>query len=176
MTTLSREVVYRGRVFNVDRTSVKLPSGRRTQLDVIAHPGAAAMVPVTADGTILLVRQYRHATGDWLLEIPAGTRDGNEAPESCAQRELAEEVGHRAGEFVSLGAIWTTPGFTDERIWLYLARDLTAVGQNLDEDEELHVEEHPIGQVLDWANDGTISDAKTLCALYRAYPHLQRSL
>jgi ADP-ribose pyrophosphatase len=115
-----------------------------------------------------LVRQYRHATGKWLLEVPAGTLANGESPESCALRELIEEAGHRAGELQPLGWIWTTPGFTDERIWLYLARNLEPAAQQLDDDEVISVERLPLAEAVRRARDGGIEDAKSVCALLRA--------
>jgi ADP-ribose pyrophosphatase len=115
-----------------------------------------------------MIRQYRHATGGFILEVPAGKLDGGEDPEVCARREVEEETGHRAGHLEPLGWIWTTPGFTDERIWLYLARDLTATEQRLEDDEVLTVERVPIAEAVDRAARGTIADGKSVCALLRA--------
>lgn len=166
--TLERRQIYKGRVVDLAVEKVRLPNGGETELEVIRHPGAAAMVPLTDGGEVLLVRQYRHATAGWLLEVPAGKLDPSEAPELCAARELEEEVGYVPGELVSLGWIWTTPGFTDEKIWLYLARDLVAGTQALEGDEVLSVESVPFEQAVAKVHGGEICDGKSVCALLRA--------
>ncbi|HNU83265.1 MAG: NUDIX hydrolase [Acidobacteria bacterium] len=165
---LSRRRVYDGRVVRVDVERVRLPKGSECELEIIRHSGAAAVVPLTAAGEAVLVRQYRHATGDWLLEVPAGKLDPGESPEHCARRETAEETGLAAGELVPLGWIWTTPGFTDERIWLYLARDLRPVPQDLQGDEDLDVVRLPLSEAVAMATDGRLVDGKSVCALLRA--------
>jgi len=165
---LERRTVYDGSVVRLTVERVRLPNGTETELELIRHRGAAAVVPVDADGSVLLVRQYRHATGGWLLEVPAGKLDGGESPERCAARELEEEVGMRAGRLDPLGWIWTTPGFTDERIWLYLARDLEQTAQRLEDHEVLSVERMPLDEAVRQALDGEIRDGKTVCALLRA--------
>jgi ADP-ribose pyrophosphatase len=167
----SREL-YSGRVFDLREELVRLPNGHEARLQLIRHPGAAAIVPLDDSGAVVLVRQYRHATGRWLLEVPAGTLDEGEAPLDCARRELAEEAGCEASEFVELGWIWTTPDFTDERIWLYLARGLRPAAQKLDDDEALSVERLPLEQAVARAERGEIEDAKSVCALLRAAAYL----
>jgi len=151
----------------VDR--VELPNGRTVDLDMVRHPGAAAIVPFISQDDILMVRQYRWAVGGFIYEIPAGKLDaGNEDPLLCARRELEEEVGQRAGRWHPLGPIVTAPGFTDEVIHLYLATELTPGKQELEADEILQVERVPFTTALDWALSGRITDAKTLCGLLRA--------
>ena len=110
--------------------------------------------------------------GGWLLEVPAGKLDPGEAPDTCAARETEEEVGYRVGRLDSLGWIWTTPGFTDEKIWLYLARDLVPGSQNLDEDEVLTVETMPLVEAVSKVHQGEICDGKSVCALLRAAAYL----
>ena len=127
MLVSSREI-HRGRVVHLFEDTVVLPNGNTTTLDMIRHPGAAAVVPFLDARTILLVRQFRHAAGGDLLEIPAGKLDPGEPPEACAARETEEEAGYRAGRLVRLGAILTTPGFTDEIIHLYAGYDLVLAG------------------------------------------------
>lgn len=171
---VSTRHIYRGRVVDLSVDQVKLPNGSITELEMIRHPGAAVTLPIETgeDGLThaLLVRQYRYAAGGWLLEVPGGKLDGPEDPEACARREIVEEIGMEAGELVSLGSILTTPGFTDERIWLYLARDLTPVGEGpaLEEDEVLDVERVPLDEAFSMAADGRITDAKTVASLLRA--------
>jgi ADP-ribose diphosphatase len=165
---LERRDLFSGRVFDLREELVELPNGHRSRLQLIRHPGAAAIVPLDGAGQVLLVRQYRHASGSWLLEVPAGTLDAGEPPLECARRELAEEAGVAAGRFVELGRIWTTPGFTDEKIWLYLATDLAPADQRLDDDETLTVERLPLAEAVARAERGEIDDAKSVCALLRA--------
>jgi ADP-ribose pyrophosphatase len=170
---LASEAVFRGRVVDLRVEEIELPSGRRSRLELIRHPGAAAVVPLDDQGRALLVRQYRHATGgEWLLEVPAGKLDPGETPETCARRECEEETGFRPAELVPLGWIWTTPGFTDERIWLYLARGLTAGRQDLQDDEALRLEPLPFAEALALALGGGIDDGKSIAALARAAAHL----
>jgi ADP-ribose pyrophosphatase len=165
---LGTREIYRGRTFNVDVDRVRLPNDREMELELVHHRGAAAVVPVLEDGTVLLVRQYRYATGGWLLEIPAGKLDGGESPETCAAREAEEEVGYRPGKLEPLGWIWTTPGFADEKIWLYLATDLQVAKQGLEDDEVLSIEKMPLAEAVEKAFRGEIHDAKSAVALMRA--------
>ena len=167
----SREA-WRGRMLTLNVDTVNLPNGLTVDLEIVRHPGAAAVVPVDKDNHVILVRQVRHATGGWLLEVPAGKLDHGEAPEVCAARELEEEAGVVAGKLVPMGSIWTTPGFSDERIWLYLATDLVQAQQDLDVDEVLTIERLPLKEAVERALSGDIDDAKSVCALLRARHHL----
>jgi ADP-ribose pyrophosphatase len=170
---LESRTVHEGRVIRLRLEEIELPGGRRSRLELVAHPGAAAIVPVDDGGDVLLVRQYRHATGgEWLLEVPAGKLDPGESPERCAERECEEETGFRPAQLHSLGWIWTTPGFTDERIWLYLATGLAPGRQDLQEDEALSVERLPLARALALALAGGIDDGKSIAALVRAAAHL----
>jgi ADP-ribose pyrophosphatase len=165
---LAVERVFDGRVVRVRVERVRLPNGNEAEIEVVRHGGAAAIVPVLDAGEVLLVRQYRHAIGDWLLEVPAGKLDPGEGPEACARREVEEETGFRAGELRPLGWIWTTPGFSDEKIWLYLATGLTVARQALQADEALSVERLALSEAARRAADGEIVDGKSVCALLRA--------
>ena len=171
---LERRTAYSGRVLDVGIDRLRLPGGATAELEIIRHSGASVVVPVTADGEVLLVRQYRYATGSWLLEAPAGKLAPGEAPEACAGRELEEETGWRAGRLEPLGAVWSSPGFTDELLHLFLARELEPGTQALEKDELLSVERRPMDEAFAMARDGRISDAKTVCALLRAATALGR--
>lgn len=161
--TTSREI-HRGRVVHFFVDTVTLPNGNRIDLDIVRHPGASAIVALTAADEVLLVRQFRHAVGGFILEVPAGKLDG-EPPEVCAARELREEAGVEAGHLEKLGSIVTTPGFSDEVIHLYLATDLRASEQRLEPDEVLSVEKVPFDEALALCARGEIRDAKSMCAL-----------
>lgn len=168
-TVLRRDVVHRGRVFELGVESVRLPDGREVSLDVLRHPGAAAILPLTDRGTILLIRQFRHAADGFLWEIPAGTLDPGESPLDCAHRELAEEARVRAAEMIPLGEILPVPGYSTERIHLFLARGLEAAEGRLDADE-LIAEVRPVevSEVVGWLRDGALVDAKSAVAVARA--------
>lgn len=169
---LERRSIHDGKVVKLGIERVELPNGRTVELEMVRHPGAAAVVPLLDDGDVLLVRQYRHAAGGWLLEVPAGKIDPGETPEVCARREVEEEVGYACGHLEPLGCIYTTPGFTDERIWLYLARELAAARQALQDDELLTVERMPMARAAALAAAGEICDAKSAIALLRAAARL----
>lgn len=167
--------VWRGRMLAVTVDTVKLQNGNAVDLEIVRHPGAAAVVPVDSEGNVVLVRQARYATDGWLVEVPAGKLDAGEAPDVCAVRELEEEAGLRARTLTPMGAIWTSPGFTDERIWLFLATDLEAVPQALEADEVLTLERSPLEVAVERVLRGEIDDAKSICALLRAQ-HYYRGL
>ena len=159
---------YRGEWLEVFVEEVQLPNGHQVELDIIRHPGASAVVPFVSDKDILLIRQYRHAAGGTIYEVPAGKLDAGEEPELCAARELEEEAGKRAGRLEKLGAIWTTPGFTDERIHLFAAYQLETVPQRLESDEVIELIEMPLRAALDLVWSGELSDAKSALALVHA--------
>jgi ADP-ribose pyrophosphatase len=165
---LASRTVFSGRRIQMRVDRIRLPNGAEHELELIHHPGAAAIVPLLDSGEVVLVRQYRYATGGWLLEVPAGTLNAGESPEQCAGRELREETGFRAGALQPLGWIWTTPGFTDERIWLYLATALEGGDQALEGDEQLTVERLPLAQAAAMAAGGEIVDGKSVAGLLRA--------
>jgi ADP-ribose pyrophosphatase len=169
--THARRIVWQGSVGRFGIEDVELPDGRRFDLAVLEHPGAAAVVPFTGPDEILMLRQYRHAARGTLWEVPAGKLDPGEAPEHCAARELEEETGYRAGRLHSVGRIHTTPGFTDEVIHLFVAEELAAGEGALDPHEALVLEKVPFSKALAMAVSGEITDAKTLCALFLAERH-----
>ena len=167
--TLSSRRVHDGRIVKLDVDRVRIPNGNEVSLEIIRHRGASAVVPVDERGNAVLVRQYRYATSGWLLEVPAGTLDPGETPDGCARREVEEETGYRAASLEPLGWIWTTPGFTDEKIWLYLATGLTLGGSAPESDEVIEVEHLPLEEAARRAASGEITDAKSVCALLRAW-------
>ncbi|HVT61549.1 MAG TPA: NUDIX hydrolase [Thermoanaerobaculia bacterium] len=170
---LAGREAYAGRKVRLEVDRVRLPNGHVMEVEVIRHPGAAAIVALLGE-EVLLVRQYRYATGGWLLEVPAGTLDAGERPAACAARELEEETGYRSGALEPLGWIWSTPGFTDERIWLFLATGLTPARQGLEHDEVLTVERLPFAEAVARAASGAIEDGKSVAALLRAAHFLRR--
>jgi ADP-ribose pyrophosphatase len=173
---LKSEVLMRGRAFAIRRDHLKTPDGRETKLEIIEHGGSVVIIPVDENGNILLVRQYRHATGKDLLELPAGTLDGDEAPEACAAREIREETGMAAGSLEKLGEFYLAPGYSDEFMVVYLATELSEGPLDADEDEFLSVERVPIAKAIQMAERGEIPDAKSLAALFLAKPSLEKWL
>ncbi|MBW2108450.1 MAG: NUDIX hydrolase [Deltaproteobacteria bacterium] len=161
--------IYRGRIFTVLVEEVLLPNGVVKNREVIRHPGAAAMVPVLDDGRIALIRQFRHAVGNFVWEIPAGTLEKGESPDQCAHRELVEEIGYRADRLEKLAEILPAPGYTDEHIHIFLATGLTPTGQALDEDEVLEVRPTTFDAAIDMIMRGEIQDAKTIAGLMLAH-------
>lgn len=167
---LDSKRIHTGRVINLDVDTVRFPDDSKGELEIIRHPGAAAVVPFASDPRgddpiVLLIQQYRYATDGTLIEIPAGRLNPGEDPRACAQRELLEEVGVKAGRVERLTTIWTTPGFTDERIHLFWAADLTADKHAREPDEFIEVVRKPLSESLELIRSGVISDAKTALAL-----------
>jgi ADP-ribose pyrophosphatase len=171
--TIHQEVVYHGRAFEVRQDEVRFDNLPSFQLDIIEHPGAVTILPVDADGRLLFVRQYRHASGKELLELPAGTLDENEPPEACALREIREETGFATDNLVKLGEFFLAPGYSTEYMHVYLATDLHPAPLPGDEDEFLTLEPIPIHQAYAMALNGELMDGKSLAALLLARPHLQ---
>ena len=166
--------IYKGRVVDLNVDTVTLPNGATVELEIIHHPGAVAIVPMQATGSVLLIRQYRHAAGGYIYEIPAGKLDPGEAPRDCAARELEEEIGVRASCLEPLLSFLTTPGFTDEVIHLFLATGLAPGTQHLDHDEVLEIVEMPLPKAMDLIQDGTIRDAKTIVGVQTVYLRRER--
>jgi ADP-ribose pyrophosphatase len=171
----STREVFRGRIVRLTLDEVELPNGRQATFEVVRHPGAAAIVALDADGNIVLLHQFRHAAGGYIWEIPAGTLSQGEAPADSARRELREETGLDAAHWTALGRIVTAPGFCDERIHLFLARDLSDATAQLDADEVLTVTRVPLARALAMIAGGEIEDAKTIAALHRAGLLLERA-
>jgi ADP-ribose pyrophosphatase len=165
---------YQGRIIRVAAETVTLPNRRVIQLDVVRHPGASAVVPLTDDGTVILIHQFRYAVGGYLYEVPAGTLAPGESPDACALREVEEETGYRAGRLVRLGSIVTAPGFCDEQIHLYLGTQLQQTRQLLDDDEILTVVEMTLDEAMAKIFDNTIRDAKSIAALVLAEARIKK--
>jgi ADP-ribose pyrophosphatase len=157
--------IYSGRIFDVFLEKIVLPNGMIKDREVIRHPGAAAMVPLLGDGRVILIKQYRHAVDRFLWEIPAGTLERGENPLECARRELVEEIGYSAATLEKITEILPAPGYTDERIHIFIATDLTAAPQDLDEDEVLEIEPIPFDRAIEMIGQGHIQDAKTIVGL-----------
>ncbi len=170
----NERLVYDGRVVKVAVADVALPSGRTVELEIIRHPGAAAVVPFVSEDEILLIEQYRFAADGEIWEVPAGKLDGGEDPALCAARELEEEAGHRAGRIERLGDVLTTPGFTDEVIHLFAAFDLEPTEQRLEPDEVISVVPTPFDEAIAMVWDGRIRDGKSALALLHAARRLGR--
>jgi ADP-ribose pyrophosphatase len=164
-----RKNIYQGRVVNLNLETVRLPNGATVELEIIRHPGAAAIVAMKDEETVLLIRQYRHAAGGYILEIPAGTLKPGEAPRDCAARELEEEIGFRASALEPVVTFFATPGFTDEVIHVFKATGLAPGRQNLDHDEVLEVVELPLREAIGRIGDGTIRDGKTIVGLQSVF-------
>jgi ADP-ribose pyrophosphatase len=169
---IGRRELWTGSVGSFGIDTVELPTGRVAELAILKHPGAAAVVPFLDHDHVVLLRQFRHAAGGTIWEVPAGKLDGTEDPALCAARELTEETGYRSARIERTGAIFTTPGFTDEKIHLFAAFDLTP-GASAHEAHEV-IESHvvPLARALAMIANGEISDAKSIAALYLAAQHL----
>jgi ADP-ribose pyrophosphatase len=161
--------IYTGRVVTLNIDTVRLPNGVTVDLEVIRHPGAAAVVPMKDAGTVILIKQFRHAANGFIYEIPAGKLHPGEDPLHCAARELEEEIGYRSDRFELLSSILTAPGFADEVIHVYKATSLTKGTQQLDQDEVLEIVEVSLADAIKKIEDGTIRDAKTIVGLQAVF-------
>lgn len=162
--TLSTKSIYKGRIFDIRVDEIREGDVEYTR-EIVVHKGSAVIVPVFDDKTIALVRQYRHAAGKILLEIPAGSIEDGEAPETCAERELEEEVGVTAAQMEKIAEFYVSPGFLTEKMFVYLATDLTETAQNLELDEKIEIERMTFPQALELIRNGGIDDAKTIVGL-----------
>lgn len=163
---LSRDLVYKGTIIDYYKDTVQVPNGNVVKWDFIGHKGAAAVVPITKDGKILMVRQYRNALDRDTLEVPAGGLNGADEPtKTAAARELEEETGFRSENLEFLVSIYTTVAFCNEKIDIYVAQDLIPSKQNLDEDEFINVEAFSPQELVDMIYEGKIQDSKTMCAI-----------
>lgn|SRR5574344_538009 len=166
--TLSSKEIYKGKVFTIFKDDVELANSKVTFREVARHPGGVVILAKKDENTLLMVKQFRYPICKPSLELPAGKLEKGENPDFAAKRELEEETGYIANSWKSLGFIYTTPGFCDEKLHLYLATDLVKTSQNLDEGEILKAYEYPFNVVLSLINKGEINDSKTICALMRS--------
>ena len=173
---IKSETLLQGRAFKIRRDLLKTPDGRETKFEIIEHGGSVIIIPVDADGNIHFVRQYRHAAGIDLLELPAGTRDDNEPYEDCATREIREETGMEAGTLQKVGEFYLAPGYSTEFMDVFLATDLKHNPLEPDDDEFLSVEKISVKNAFEMAGHGEIPDAKSLAALLLAKPYLEKYL
>lgn len=171
---LGFELIYKGKVFDIRVDEIR-DGEIEYKREIVVHKGSAVVIPVFDDGTVALVRQYRHAAGKHLLEICAGTLNAGEDPEIGARRELEEEIGVTAGRVEKLCEFWVSPGFLTEKMHLYLATELTETAQNPEEDEILTVERRSIGDLLQMVENGEIEDAKTIIGIVMAAKRLEQS-
>ena len=172
-TINSRTTLYQGRVFKLIRENATLDNGVTTDMEFVEHPGATAIIPMLNESRIILLKQYRHALRKYIWEIPAGTIDPQESVINCAKRELIEETGYSAEQWQKLGEMTPVPGYSDERIHIYLATDLLPAGQNLDRDEIINVHEIEISEAMEMVNAGKIQDAKSITGLFLALNRLK---
>ncbi len=167
-TLLDSQTIFSGKVLNLRVDTVKLPNGNQATRELIEHPGAVAVVPMLDEDKIVLVRQYRYPVKQALLEIPAGKLDKHENIEACARRELSEETGYMAKEMVRVASIFTTPGFSNELIHVYIAKGLVAGEKHPDDDEFIDSEIYSKSEIRSMIKDGRINDGKTLIGLLLA--------
>jgi ADP-ribose pyrophosphatase len=169
---ISGQRVYGGRILDLEVDRVRLPNGTETTREVVRHAGAAVVLPIHEDGQVVLVRQYRYPMAEILLELPAGKVDPGESPKECATRELAEEIGWRAGEIHALGSFFTTPGFTDELLHAFVAIDLEPAPDVVaDPDEAIEIMTMTVDAALAACRDGRIRDGKTIAVFLMAQLH-----
>jgi len=162
---ISSRHIYDGRILNLRVDEVKIENGKSTSREIVEHRGAAAIVPLLTESEVILVRQYRYAVSAELLEIPAGTLEPSEDPEDCAKRELEEETGYTCRTISKVLECFVAPGYSTERIHIYLAKGLTKTRMRTEEDENINVETFPFEEALDKIRSGEIQDAKTIAGL-----------
>ena len=170
--TLSSKNIYKGRIINLRVDEVELPDGRHTTREIVEHPGAAAIVPLDREGRVHFVSQYRDAVEEELLEIPAGKLKPGEAPEDCAQRELEEEMGFIGGRLTHLATFYSTPGFCNEIMHMFLAEDLQPGTGEVDREEFLRLESRPLEPLADLVKE--LRDAKSVAGILLTQLELER--
>ncbi|MCL4385775.1 MAG: NUDIX hydrolase [Actinobacteria bacterium] len=171
--TLKSKKIFDGSVIKLFFDEVILPNHKIATREKVWHPGAVAVVPVTSDNEVILIKQFRYPVGEVLIEIPAGKLDKNEIPIECAKRELKEETGAFGGNFIHLTSFYTTPGFSSEFLHLYMAINFERKENNLDEDEFLQIIKIPLKDSFDWVFEGKIKDAKSIIGILMADKYLK---
>lgn len=164
----STEKIYEGKIIDVERLEVSLPSGKKSTREIVRHNGGAAIVAIDDNDEVFMVRQYRIAAGKELMEIPAGKIEKGEDPAVCAERELREETGYSAGQMRLLTTLYATPGYCSEKLYVYLATNLTSGHPHRDEGEFLKVRKYKLQDLLEMVYEGQISDAKTVAGILLA--------
>ncbi len=171
--TLTSQIVYDGKIITVRRDEVELANGRKSFREVVEHSGGVVIVALKGD-SILFVKQFRYPIKEVITELPAGKLEKGEDPDAACERELEEETGYRAKHWTSLGYIYTSIGFCDEKLYIYLAQELEFVGEHPDDGEILENYEYKIKDVEEMIQNGKINDAKTICAIHRALKEIKR--
>ncbi len=166
--TIESREAFSGRLVKLRVDTVRLPNGRQTTREIVVHRGAVAAVPLIDSGRVVMVRQFRQAAGEVLLEIPAGTLDPNEDSYACVARELEEEIGYHSGRLTLMFRSYLAPGYSSEMLHTFLAEDLVKVGQHAEEDEFLEVVELPLDEAAAKIISGEIKDAKSICGILMA--------
>ena len=167
--TLKSECVYNGKIMTVCRDDVEISDGKKSFREVVKHSGGVVILAIKDNNTVLLVKQFRYPIRQTVFELPAGKLEIGEDPDFASKRELEEETGYRAGKWTSLGFINTSPGFCDEKLYLYKAENLEFVGEHPDEGEIIKTFEFPLEEVIQMIKSGEINDAKTICTIMRAF-------
>ena len=167
--TISSECIYDGKIMKVCRDDVEISTGQKSVREIVHHSGGVVIAALKDQNTILAVKQFRYPLKETIIELPAGKLEKGENPDFAAQRELEEETGYKASNWKSLGFIYTSPGYSDEKLYLYLAADLEFVGEHPDDGEVLKALEYPLDEFIQKVKFGEISDAKTVCAIMRAF-------
>ena len=171
---IKSETILKGRAFKIRRDFLRTSNGLETTLEIIEHGGSVVLIPIDGENNVLFVRQYRHAAGQDMLELPAGTRDDEEPYESCAEREIREETGMEAGRLEKVGEFYLVPGYSTEFMVVFLATDLKPNRLDADEDEILSVEKIPLQKAIEMAQGGSIKDAKSVAAFLLAKSRLEK--
>jgi len=171
---IETNTVYEGIIVNVRRDIAELQNGNRSKREVVEHPGGVGIVALTDEGKVLMVRQYRYPMEEEIIEIPAGKLDNDEDPFECAKRELSEETGYTAKTYVDFGAMYPSPGFCRETLYLYLALDLVPGEMHLDENELLSVEEIDLDELVERVMNNELKDAKSIIGILKAKEYLRQ--
>lgn len=174
--TIKKNYIYKGKIINLRKDDAELPNGKKCTREVVEHPGGVAIAAVTKENELVFVRQFRYPYKEVLLELPAGKLEKGEDPLESGKRELFEETGCTAKEYIDLGKFYPTCGYVDEIIYLYMARDLSLGEQQLDEDEFLNVEKIPLKKAVEMVMNNEIPDGKTQTAILKVYLAIKEGL